>query len=195
MDKKGNGNIGRHGEVNLKRRFGRTEDIIGNAHSRGQPLQAHQRQALDQLDAEIYSLGGTDEDLKLVREAESGSEIDGSMPSKKNTGDTLSEKDIMGMVRQLGLDQVNGKDLTFPDSDEGGMEAEEEKTLISPSVSPESHKGSSSVNLGFEKSSQKLGANKLVRSSELLCMENLAHVLPGIPNYLRLACYQTTRYC
>ncbi|KAL8686978.1 MAG: hypothetical protein Q9218_006726, partial [Villophora microphyllina] len=59
------------------------------------------------LEREIIELGGSKDDLKLIEDAESGSEIAGNTPSSEKPALNGLEKDLLRYVKELGIDQVS----------------------------------------------------------------------------------------
>ena len=78
------------------------------------------------IDEEIRALGGTKEDVDLVANLMSGSEIEDeeARPSKE-LGDGL-EKEVLQLIRQLGVDRVSQKEVM---ADSESEEAEEVEKL------------------------------------------------------------------
>lgn len=76
------------------------------------------------LEDEIMALGGNKEDLDLLEELDSDSEIDGETLKPDSAMGSLS-KELQVMVKELGFDKVGQKDLSnVEDEDEDEMEAD-----------------------------------------------------------------------
>ena len=86
------------------------------------------------IDEEIRVLGGTKEDVELVANIISGSEIeDEEARPSKDPGDGL-EKEVLKLVRQLGVDRVAQKDLMADSDFEEAEEAEKLEENWNPNV-------------------------------------------------------------
>ena len=86
------------------------------------------------IDEEIRALGGTKEDVELIANLMSGSEIDDedAGPSKE-LGDGL-EKEVLQLVRQLGVDRVSQKEVMADSESEEAEEVEKLEDIRNPDL-------------------------------------------------------------
>ena len=91
---------------------------------------------------EIRALGGTKEDVDLIAGVMSGSEIeDEKAGPSKELGDGL-EKEVLQLVRQLGVDRVSQKEVMAASESE---EAEEMEDIRNPDLTTSVGRGHSSL--------------------------------------------------
>ena len=76
------------------------------------------------FDEEVRALGGTKEDVDLIAEIASGSEIEGE-EARLSSGSGL-EKETMQLIRQLGVDRVGKRELV---AESESVEADEVEVL------------------------------------------------------------------
>ncbi|KAL8767024.1 MAG: hypothetical protein Q9194_006112, partial [Teloschistes cf. exilis] len=81
------------------------------------------------LEKEILALGGSKDDLKLIEDATSGSEIDGDAPSSKRPASNGLGKELLRYVKELGIDQVS-QDL----DEDRTSELEDEEWVVENTV-------------------------------------------------------------
>ena len=78
----------------------------------------------NKMDEEIRALGGTKEDVALMANLMSGSEIEDEDARPRNeSGDGL-EKEVLRLVRQFGVDRVSQEEVVASSDSEEGEEVE-----------------------------------------------------------------------
>ena len=88
------------------------------------------------IDKEIRALGGTKEDIDLIANIMSESEMeDEQARPSKNRGNDF-EKEILQLVRQLGVDRVAKKELVAESESEEANEVEELDENWNPDITP-----------------------------------------------------------
>ena len=96
------------------------------------------------IDEEIRALGGTKEDVDLIANLISGSEIeDEEAGPSKELGDGL-EKEVLQLVRQLGVDRVSQKEVMADSESEEGEEIEKLEDIRNPDLTTSVGRGQSS---------------------------------------------------
>ena len=97
------------------------------------------------VDEEIRALGGTKEDVDLIASLTSGSEIeDEEARSSKDTVDGL-EKEVLQLVRQLGVDRVSQKEVMADFESEEAEEVEKVVDICNPNLTTPIGRGQSTL--------------------------------------------------
>ena len=97
------------------------------------------------IDEEIRALGGTKEDVDLIANLMSGSEIeDEEAGPRKELGDGL-EKEVLQLVRQLGVDRVSQKEVMTDSESEEAEEIEKLEDIRNPDLTSYVGRGQSSL--------------------------------------------------
>lgn len=137
------------------------------------------------LEKEILALGGSKDDLKLIEDATSGSEIDGDAPGSKKPALNGLEKELRRYVKELGIDEVS-QEL----DEDPTLELEEEE----PAVENKADKETASTR------SAKAGMipSQLVCAimlAPLMVLRTIANASPASRARTGVVCYSYPAHC
>lgn len=103
------------------------------------------------FEEEVLALGGTNEDLELLREAQSDSELDGDAGVVVKNRDVGLKKELLHMVQGLGIQKVEGavreEEVVTDADDDDGSDEEHIKADTARSHTHPISKGSTTANL------------------------------------------------
>ena len=138
----------RDGRIKERSDGTRGKNFVANKAENSQPQNCKKRIRLDidnNIDEEMRALGGTKEDLDLIANLMSDSEIENeeARPSKE-LGDGL-EKEVLKLVRQLGVDRMSQKEVMADFESEEAEEVEKLEDLRNPDLTTSVGRGHSSL--------------------------------------------------